>query len=120
MKKITINQKGNILFLDPLKIVAIQNIGEAGIYIRYTFLEKEADQTVLKTDLIRGSLKNMEAILPKIFFRISRNCLLNKLFIESIRDGNVLLKVKEGIDQMSLPITIANKNRIVKMISLNK
>ena len=119
MKKITINQQGDILFLDPLKIVVIQNIGDAGIYIRYTYLQKDTDQSVLKSDLVRDSLKNMEAILPKIFFRISRNCLINVLFIESIQDCNVLLKVKEGIQQLSLPITIAKRNRIIKMISLN-
>ena len=120
LKKITINQKGDILFLDPLKIVVIQNIGDAGIYIRYTYLQKDTDQSVLKSDLVRDSLKNMEAILPKIFFRTSRNCLLNILFIDKIQDCKVVLKVKEGIHLMSFPTTIVNKNRIVKMISLNK
>ena len=120
MKKITINQQGDILFLDPLKIVVIQNIGDAGIYIRYTYLQKDTDQSVLKSDLVRDSLKNLEAILPKIFFRISRNCLLNILFIDKIQDCKVVLKAKEGIHMMSFPTTIANKNRIVKLISLNK
>ena len=56
-KKITVTEKGTIYFLDPLNIVLIQTVGEAGIYITYTYVENEHTDSVKKTSIVRDSLK---------------------------------------------------------------
>lgn len=119
-KRITVTEKGTIYFLDPLHIVLIQTVGEAGIYITYTYVENELTDSVKKTSIVRESLKNLEKVLPHTFFRISRNCLLNISFIESICDCSIRLKVKDGTQKISMPTSNTHKNNLIKLVSLSR
>ncbi len=117
-KKILIHDKGIDTFIHPANIIYIEL--HSNMHITYFFIET-ANSSALKTICaIRGTLVELEKILPSFFYRISRKCLLNTCFIEKINGNEISLTIssKES-KQLTKILSSEKKKGLFELISLN-
>lgn len=118
MKKIIINDKGVDLFIHPSDIICIEP--HSNMYLTYCYIDTVKHRKSKTISAVRGTLADLEEILPPFFYRISRKCLLNTNFIEKINDNEITLTI--SCDQ-NKPVTkmmsLEKKKGLFELISLN-
>ena len=118
MKKILINDKGIDIFIHPDDIICIES--HSNMHITYCCVDAVKRGTHKTICAIRGTLADLEKILPSFFYRISRKCLLNTNFIEKINGDEITLTIStEENKQLTKIMSIEKKKGLFELISLN-
>ena len=118
MKKILINDKGIDIFIHPSDIICIEL--HSNMHISYCCVNAAKNGTYKTISAIRGTLAELEKILPSFFYRISRKCLLNTNFIEKINASEITLTISlDENRQLTKIMSIEKKKGLFELISLN-
>ena len=118
MKKILINDRGIVSFINPSDIICIEL--HSNMYITYCCVDTTKNGTRKMISAIRGTLADLEEILPAFFYRISRGCLLNTNFIEKIIGNEIILTIcAEQNKPVTKIMSVEKKKGLFELISLN-